>query len=113
MFSKLETSVLTLLTWIFVVPKINCPVNCVDIVDMGKRCSLKSEYFSYKNFGAIAYVDIVDVVDMDFSVLHPKKCCLLTVLTLLTGHYYVFKTRNLCVDIVDMDFCGAQNKLCC
>ena len=47
---------------------------------MGKRCLLKSEYFSYKNFGTIAYVDIVDVVDMDFSVLRPKKWCLLTVL---------------------------------
>ena len=45
-------------------PKIKCPVDCVD---MGKRCLLKSEYFSYKNFGAIAYVDIVDVVDIDFS----------------------------------------------
>ena len=113
MFSKLETSVLTLLTWIFLVPKINCPVDCVDIVDMGKRCLLKSEYFSYKNFGAIAYVDIVDVVDMEFSVLRPKKCGLLTVLTLLTRQNYVLKTRNLCVDIVDMDFSGAQNKLSC
>ena len=113
MFSKLETSVLTLLTWFFVVPYINCHVDCVDIVDMGKRCLLKSEYFSYKSFGAIAYVDIVDVVDKDFSVLRPKKCCLLTVLTLLTWHYYLFKTRHLCVDIVDMHFSGAQNKLSC
>ncbi len=111
MFSELETSVLTLLTWIFLVPKINCPVDCVDIVDMGKRCLLKSEYFSYKNFGAIAYVDIVD---MDFSVLRPKKWCLLTVLTLLTGQNYVFKTRNICVDIVDivdMDFSGLRPKI--
>ena len=54
-----------------------------------------------------------NVVDMDFYVLRPKKCGLLTVLTLLTGQNYVFKTRNLCVDIVDMDFCGAINKLSC